>query len=273
MTQHSTATATYLTQLGTANATASFGVGTLIDNDLLRDRDFGEAVDLGFGQRPQGGSIQGFGEGSQEIRAALTFTDGTTLTGVNGLLTSFITPGGGSGVGHYLFDTAALAAVGKTITDVARVNSFTNTDHNLNWADFGFSGTPVTPNAPPPPPPPPPVLNAITGTAGADRLVGTDGADLIRGGDGSDRLTGRAGADTFVFGADVRDGNRDRDVITDFRSGVDTIAFELGAQLQFIEQRGANLFIQLRGGDSVTLLNADRGAVSSFEFTDGLFLG
>ena len=53
--------------------------------------------------------------------------------------------------------------------------------------------------------------------------------DLIRGGDGNDRLTGRGGEDTFAFGADARDGNRDRDVITDFNAAEDTIVFEATA--------------------------------------------
>lgn len=103
-------------------------------------------------------------------------------------------------------------------------------------------------------------------------MIGTAGSDLIRGGDGNDRLTGRAGADAFVFGADARDGNRDRDVITDFKPE-DTIVFELGARLEFIEQRGSDLFIQLEGRETITLLNADRGAVASFEFTDSMFIG
>ncbi len=262
-----TATATYFTQTNLTGPT-SFGIGTLIDNDLLRDGDSGEAVNLGFGQRPGGGSLQGFGVGSQEIRATITFSDGTTLNSVNGLLTNFIIPGGGGRAGHYLFDTAALAAVGKTIADVARVNSFTGMDHNLNWTDFGFSGTPVTP-VPTAPPPTPVVLNVITGTAGADVLVGTAGADLIRGGDGNDRLTGGTGADTFVFGADARDGNRDRDVITDFGAG-DSIVLEAGAQLDFIERRGSDLYIQLQGGDSVTLLNAGPTVP---QFVSGIFQG
>ena len=100
-----------------------------------------------------------------------------------------------------LCNTAALAFVGTSINDLARVNSFTATDHSLNWSDFGFSGTPITPDAPPPLP----VLNGVTGTVSADSLFGTNGDDLIRGGGGNDRLTGRAGADTFVFGADARD--------------------------------------------------------------------
>lgn len=263
-----TATATYLRQ-SNLSGPVSFGIGTLIDNDLLRDGDFGEAVDLGFGERPKGGSLQGFGAGAQEIRASITFTDGTVLTGVNGLLNNFIIAGGGGGDGQYLFDTAALAAAGKTITDITRINSFTNADHNLNWTDFGFSGTPITPEPPAPPPPPPPVLNVITGTAGANVLIGTTGADLIRGGDGNDRLTGGAGPDTFVFGADARDGNRDRDVITDFGAG-DSIVLEQGARLDFIEQRGTSLFIQIQGGDSITLLN---GGFAIPRTVDGIFTG
>jgi hypothetical protein len=262
------ATATYFSQSNITTGTG-FGIGTLIDNDLLRDRDTGEAVDLGFGMRPGGGSLQGFGEGSQEIRANITFSDGTTLSGVDGLFTAFLIAGVGGADQLFLFDTAALAAVGKTITDVARVNSFTNTDHNLNWTDFGFSGTPITPEPPAPPPPPPPVLNVITGTAGNNVLVGTAGADLIRGGDGNDTLTGGAGPDTFVFGADARDGNRDRDVITDFGAG-DSIVLELGAQLDFIERRGDSLYIQIQGGDSITLLNGGFGIPRTVE---GIFTG
>lgn len=262
-----TATATYFRQSNITTGT-SFGIGTLIDLDLLRDRDAGEAVDLGFGQRPTGGSLQGFGDGSQEIRATVTFQDGTVLSGVDGLFTSFLIAGVGGADQLFLFDTAALAAVGKTVTDIARVNSFAATDHNLNWTDFGFTGTPVTPVIAPPPPPDP-VLNVITGTAGADVLLGTTGADLIRGGDGNDRLTGGAGPDTFFFGADARDGNRDRDVITDFGAG-DSLVLELGARLDFIDQRGTSLFIQIQGGDSITLLNGGFGIPRTVE---GLFTG
>ena len=127
--------------------------------------------------------------------------------------------------------------------------------------------------APEPEPEPEPVLNLVQGTAGADRLIGTAGDDLIRGGDGNDRLTGRAGADTFVFGADARDGNRDRDTITDFNAAEDTILFEAGATIRFTEQRGADLFIQLDGDrDSILVRNADSSIVANFEFADGVFL-
>jgi len=259
------ATATFFTQ-SSITGTTSFGIGTLVDNDLLRDRDFGEGV---VGPNFSGGPTRIFADFSLEAIANITFTDGTSLSGVDALFSPFFVAGVGPGGASYLFDTAALAAVGKTITDVARVNSTIATDHNLNWTDFGFSGTPITPEPPAPPPPPPPVLNVITGTAGADVLVGTAGADLIRGGDGNDTLTGGAGPDTFVFGADARDGNRDRDVITDFGAG-DSIVLELGAQLDFIERRGDSLYIQIQGGDSITLLNGGFGIPRT---VDGIFTG
>ncbi len=247
------ATATYFRQ-STYNAGNGFGTSTLTDNDLIRGDDVGESATLfSF---------------SSEILATITFTDGTSLSGVKSLFSSAAS----YGVGDYffLFDTAALAAVGKSISDVAQANSWTPTDHSLNWSDLGYTGTPDAP----PPPPPPPVLNLITGTKGNDRLFGTAGDDLIRGGDGNDRLTGRSGADTFVFGADARDGNRDSDVITDFNAAEDTILFEAGARIGFVEQRGADLFIQLKGGrDSITVLNADRGIVANFDFSSDVLLG
>ena len=136
-----------------------------------------------------------------------------------------------------------------------------------------FTG-PQAPTPTPPAPSPAPALNVVTGTAGNDRLTGTTGNDLIRGGNGDDRLTGRAGADTFVFGADARDGNRDRDTITDFNAAEDTILFEAGATVRLVEVRNGNLFIQLNGDrDSITILNAGLEAQSTFQFTDNIFIG
>lgn len=247
------ATATYFIQ-STYNGSTGFGTSTLTDSDLIRGDDAGERATL-------------FTNGS-ELVSTITFTDGTSLSGVNTLFSQHAP----YGVGElfFLFDTAALAAVGKTINDVARVNSWTPTNHSLNWDDLGFSGTPDAP----PPPPPPPVLNEINGTAGSDRIIGTSGDDLIRGGDGNDRLTGRAGADTFVFGADASDGTRDRDIITDFNAAEDTILFEAGAVIRFVEQRGTDLFIQLEGDrDSITVLNADIGIVYNFEYASDSVLG
>jgi Ca2+-binding RTX toxin-like protein len=176
---------------------------------------------------------------------------------------------------QFLLDPAALAAAGKTLADVASVRRDAFVDHDLSWGDFGFvpTGVMAPDPEPEPEPEPEPLLNLVQGTAGNDRLIGTSGADLIRGGNGDDRLTGRAEADTFVFGADVRDGNRDRDVITDFNAAADTILFEAGATIRFVEERTGNLFIQLEGDrDTITVQNADRGIVANFAFIDDLFV-
>lgn len=69
----------------------------------------------------------------------------------------------------------------------------------------------------------------IFGDTGSDKLVGNGGGDILRGGDGSDvlaggngddRLAGGQGLDTFRF---VRADRRDRDVVTDFELGWDTL--------------------------------------------------
>jgi Ca2+-binding RTX toxin-like protein len=196
-----------------------------------------------------------------EVLTSVTFSDGLILGGIRALYDGQ-TGAYGYLQEQFLLDNAALAAVGKTLADVVNVDVVALTDHSLSWADFGFSGST----------PPAPILNLIEGTAGNDRLFGTAGDDLIRGGGGDDRLTGRAGADTFVFGADARDADRDRDTITDFNAAEDTIVFEAGAQIRFFEERNGNLFIQLEGDrDSITVLNADMSIVSNFVFTDDVF--
>lgn len=260
---------------------------TLIDSDLARGNTDGEIVTETGGTREIFDGFIGFVPNvpnplrlsdferrfdDGEVSFTVRFDDGTSLSGVLGII-DFLSEGPfGEFTAAYLFDQQALASVGKTVADVESVLSFTYVDHDLSWADLGFSATGITVPAPQPEPEPEPALNLVQGTAGNDRLVGTAGDDLIRGGDGDDRLTGGAGEDTFVFGADARDGNRDRDVITDFNAAEDTIVFEAGATIRFIEERKGNLIIQLEGDrDTITVLNADRGIVANFVFTDDLF--
>lgn len=77
-----------------------------------------------------------------------------------------------------------------------------------------------------------------------------------------------------MFGVDARDSNRDSDTITDFNAAQDTIQFEAGAAIRLVEQRGANLFVQLEGDrDSITILNASLDAQFAFAFADGTFTG
>ena len=66
-----TATTTYLAQssssfssTSTSSVTASFGAATLLDADLTRGDDTGEAVTLGIGEAPGGGPRRFFTEGT-----------------------------------------------------------------------------------------------------------------------------------------------------------------------------------------------------------------
>ncbi len=267
-------TAQYFAQSGQV---AGFGVNvlnfgistaTLSDADLIRGDDTTEVVTApnGFvlfnGLKQVNGIPTIFGtQDDGEVTTTVRFTDGSSLAGVLALYDGTSGPYG-SVSQQFLLDVDALAAAGKSLGDVTNVQINAFVDHDLSWADFGFA--PTTPTAP--------KLNLVQGTAGNDRLIGTTGDDLIRGGGDDDRLTGRAGADTFVFGAEARDGDRDRDVITDFDVSEDTIVFEAGAQIRLVEERNGNLFIQLEGDrDTITVLNANLSAVANFVFTEDIF--
>lgn len=65
--------------------------------------------------------------------------------------------------------------------------------------------------------------DVLQGGDGGDILNGGKGNDTVMGGRGNDRLTGGDGADLFIFGA-----GHGRDVITDFRNGVDKIDLQGG---------------------------------------------
>ncbi|MBD1204408.1 MAG: hypothetical protein H9533_09750 [Rhodobacteraceae bacterium] len=68
--------------------------------------------------------------------------------------------------------------------------------------------------------------NWIGGDDGNDTLNGGAGNDTLAGGGGSDRLIGGAGRDVFVF-EDNGSGPPFGDMITDFVSGTDRLAFEV----------------------------------------------
>jgi len=68
--------------------------------------------------------------------------------------------------------------------------------------------------------------NWIGGDGGNDTLNGGAGNDTLAGGGGSDRLIGGAGRDVFVF-EDDGSGPPFGDMITDFVSGTDRLAFEV----------------------------------------------
>lgn len=63
----------------------------------------------------------------------------------------------------------------------------------------------------------------LFGNGGADVLSGDGGNDTLTGGLGRDTLTGNAGADVFDYNRTTESGLNARDVITDFRRGLDHI--------------------------------------------------
>lgn len=275
MTTTSTAQFIAITSSSSSQTLGTFEA-TLTDSDLIRGNDPNEQVENdgfsifnGFTVFTSGG--RDFRDG--EVSTTVTFSDGTVLENVLALTDRF--SGGFTNTNLFLLDEETLAANGRTLADVADIDITAFVDHDLSWADLGFGDGSVTPPDPDPEPEPDPdpMPNVIEGTDGRDRLSGTDGADVIIGGDGNDRLTGNAGGDTFVFGADARDGGRDRDVITDFDASEDVIVIEDGATIRRVFERNGDTFVQLDGDrDLIILRDTDASVVDSFVFADDSFL-
>lgn len=99
-------------------------------------------------------------------------------------------------------------------------------------------------------------FNLVAGTAGRDVLQGTAAADLLRSLGGSfELLTGAAGADRFVFGAELRNGVRERDTITDYEVGVDAIVLEDGATVAAIRASATGAVVFLDGDGDALYVN------------------
>lgn len=78
-------------------------------------------------------------------------------------------------------------------------------------------------------------LNLVEGSSGNDLLRGTPDDDILVGHGGRyDRLFGGQGSDYFVFGDEVADGSRDRDVIFDFDIENDAIVLDGSATIKGI---------------------------------------
>lgn len=92
-------------------------------------------------------------------------------------------------------------------------------------------------------------MQVLAGTGGADWLASGGGDDRIAGSRGDDTLSGAAGADVFVFSRG--DG---RDVVGDFKPGIDQVVFE-GVDLGKLATKmtAAGLQISYGGKDSVLL--------------------
>jgi len=86
--------------------------------------------------------------------------------------------------------------------------------------------------------------DSINGGNGNDAINGGAGNDVIVGGFGSNELRGSTGSDTFVF-AFTGDGTNRVDRISDYRDGVDKLAFTAGRSFSdlTIGNEGANKVI------------------------------
>lgn len=116
-----------------------------------------------------------------------------------------------------------------------------------------------------------PELTPIEGSNRSDVLRGTEGADLITGFGGPfDRLFGLGGEDVFVFGAETRNGVRDRDTIYDYEVGIDSILLTDGAAIGAVRDTKAGAVVFLEGdGDAIYLRGADIDADTiTFIFDD-----
>ncbi|PCH72383.1 MAG: hypothetical protein COC12_06200, partial [Rhodobacteraceae bacterium] len=106
----------------------------------------------------------------------------------------------------------------------------------------------------------------LFGREGVDTLFGGNGDDTLNGGDGNDTLNGGFGRDTFVFAT-----GGGRDVIEDFNRGNDSIQLEgfgmnRAQALNAAAQGGADVVIDLGGGDIITLLNTDLASLTRSDF-------
>lgn len=106
----------------------------------------------------------------------------------------------------------------------------------------------------------------LAGGDGKDRLSGGKGADTLTDGKGSDTLAGGAGADVFV----LHDDNR-RDVVSDFRNGVDLLDLGVGfGALTITDIAPGEVLIEYRG-DSLTLRDT-AGLLTAADITQADFI-
>lgn len=107
----------------------------------------------------------------------------------------------------------------------------------------------------------------IIGNTAANTLEGLGGADKLSGGTGNDTLTGGTGGDVFVFHS-----GWDKDTITDFTAGADTINlrnFDLGSFKEvrsIAHDAGQDLVLNFGHGDTLTIDDFSKSDLSSGEF-------
>ncbi|TAY93631.1 Ig-like domain-containing protein [Rhizobium ruizarguesonis] len=109
--------------------------------------------------------------------------------------------------------------------------------------------------------------DVLNGGCGNDFLSGKEGADALIGGEGDDSSTGGVGSDTFVF-----NDNFGRDIIADFKAGLDEIQFDdaifanFAAVQSAMAQVGGNVVITYDTNDTVTLNNVSLAKLDAGDF-------
>jgi Ca2+-binding RTX toxin-like protein len=239
--------------------------GNIYDADRVRGNADSVGEEVGTG------ALSRIGE-AQEIRAVLTFKDGTTLSSVEGVVQT-VTGAYGYSQSTYLFNETDLAGAGKTLADIAGVASTASFNHALNWEELGFdftaAGNGIITSDPAASPP----ANEIFGTSAKNTLTGTAGRDAIHGLGGNDTLTGGAGNDGFFFGAETRNGRREVDIIRDYEVGKDSILFEDAALVQSVANINGGVRITFAGdGDRVDVFGSGLNKTNISIFADELFV-
>ncbi len=113
--------------------------------------------------------------------------------------------------------------------------------------------------------------DAVYGGSGNDRLYGDSGNDKLYGWKGNDHLWGGSGSDTFVFGPGYgRDKIHDFDPsskgdIIDVR-GHRSVTSKQDLFNNHMKQNGANVELDLKGGDVLTLANLKVGDLDFNDF-------
>ncbi|MGQ8366670.1 hypothetical protein [Glaciecola sp. 1036] len=247
--------------LGQELRASGISEGILLDDDLIRGNNAGEAV-IQLSTNPiNTNPFQFFQADSSERLMTVTFEDGSVVEGISGLFDSAFFNFGTS-VQYFLVSKEELAALGYNHSEIVDVVPGEIVELSLNWSDYGFSEFQL-----PPPDPAPTEDDIIFGTDANDRLVGTDGVDIFLSGGGSrDRMTGGEGGDFFVVGAEVDDGIKNRDVILDFEPSRDVLVIERNARMRSVRVRNGNFVIQFQGSDRDTVVFRNSTIINATQF-------
>ncbi len=95
------------------------------------------------------------------------------------------------------------------------------------------------------------LANSLRGNGGANSLSGGDGNDTLNGLAGNDSLTGGTGSDSFLFSTALN-ATSNRDLITDFVSGIDRLTCSKAVFQGFSSTATALSSSQFRSGAGIT---------------------